>query len=117
MFAYTNNDATHRDCLVCRSRRPVDYAIVAGATMAATARTTRVDCCKQAHIAALATAGPVVAGEAATSANGVVAREAPNATYGSPAVVGSVAMQNRQAPQSGGNRGMCDIHRAMYIGT
>jgi hypothetical protein len=66
------------------------------------ARTTRVDCCKQACIAALATAEPVIAREAATSTNGAVAREAPNAAYGPPAVVGSVAMHHGQAPQLGG---------------
>jgi hypothetical protein len=66
------------------------------------ARTTRVDCCKQACLAALATAGPVIAREAATSANGAVAREAPNAAYGSPAVVGSAAMHHGRAPQLGG---------------
>jgi hypothetical protein len=101
--AYTNEDANCRDCLVCQARCPVCYAIVAGATTAVMARTTRVDHCKQACIAALPTAGPVVAGEAATSANGAVAGEVPNATYGPPAVAGSVAMHHRWAPQLGGN--------------
>ncbi len=102
--AYTNKDATRRDCLACQIRCPVCYAIVAGATAAATARTTRVDCCGQACIAALPTAGPIVAGEAATSANGAIAGEAPTAAYGPPAVVGSAAMHHRWAPQLGGNR-------------
>jgi hypothetical protein len=57
-----------------------------------------VDCCKQACVAALATAGPVIAREVATSANGAVAREAPNATYGPPAVAGSAAMHHERAP-------------------
>ncbi len=65
---------------------------------AATARTTRVDCCKQACIAALATAGPVVAGEGATSANGAVAGEVPNAAYGPPAVAGSAAIHHGRDP-------------------
>jgi hypothetical protein len=55
--AYTNEDATCHNCLVCQTRHPVRYAIVAGATAAMTARTTRVDHCKQARFAALATAG------------------------------------------------------------
>jgi hypothetical protein len=55
--AYTNEDATCRDCLACQTRRPVRYAIVAGAMTAATTRTTRVDHRKQACVAALATAG------------------------------------------------------------
>jgi hypothetical protein len=101
--AYTNDDATCHNCLVCQSRCPVCYAIMAGATAAVTARTTRVDYCKQACIAALAAAGPVVAREAATSANGAAAGEAPNAAYGPPAVAGSAAMHHRRAPQLGGN--------------
>jgi hypothetical protein len=101
--AYTNEDATCHDCSACRTRHPVCYAIVAGTAAAATARTIRVDCCKQACIAALATAEPVIAGEVATSANGVVAGEAPYAAYGPPAVAGSAAMHHRQAPQLGGN--------------
>jgi hypothetical protein len=100
---YTNEDATCRECLACQARRPVRYAIMAGATAAATARTTRVDCCNQAHVAALPTAGPVVAGEVATSANGAVAGRGHNAAYGSPAVAGSAAIHHRQAPQLGGN--------------
>jgi hypothetical protein len=74
--AYTNKDATRHDCLACQARHPVCYAIVAGAKAAMTARTTRVDCCNQACIAALPTAGgPVVAGEAATSTNGAITRD------------------------------------------
>jgi hypothetical protein len=67
------------------------------------ARMARVDCCKQSCAAALPTAGPVVAGKAATSTNGAVAGEVPNAAYGPPAVAGSAAMHHRQAPQLGGN--------------
>ncbi len=92
--AYTNKDAMCRDCLACQTRHPVCYAIVAGATAAATARTTRVDCHQQAHVAASATAGPVVIGEAATSANGAVTGEAPNAIYGPPVVASSAAMHH-----------------------
>jgi hypothetical protein len=103
MCAYTNKDAMRRDCLACQTRRPVHYAIVAGAMAAMTARTTRVDCCKQSHIAALATAGPNAAGEAATFAYGAVAGEASNAAYGPPAVAGSVAMHHGRDPQSGGD--------------
>ncbi len=78
---YTNKDAMCRDCLACQTRHPVRYAIVAGATAAETVRTTRVDCCKQACIAALATAAPAIAGEVATSANAAIAGEVPTATY------------------------------------
>jgi hypothetical protein len=80
--AYINKDAMCCNCLACQARLPVGYAIVAGATVAAMVRTMRVNCCKQARVATLPTAGPVVAGEAATSANGAVAGEAPNAAYG-----------------------------------
>jgi hypothetical protein len=102
-YAYTNKDATRYGCLACQARCPVCYAIVAGAIAAATARTTRVNCRKQAHVAALPTAGPVVAGEVATSTNWAVTGEAPNATYGPPAVAGSAAMHHGRAPQLGGN--------------
>ena len=102
--AYTNKDAMRCNCLACQVRHPVHFAIVAGATVAATARTTRVDCCKQARVAALPTAGPVVAGEVATSANGAVAGEAPNAAYGPPAVGGNTAVHHGRAPQLGGDR-------------
>ncbi len=76
---------------------------MAGATGAATARTMRVDLHKQARVAALATAGPVIAGEAATSTNGTNAGEAPTATYRPPAVVGSAVMHHGWAPQLGGH--------------
>jgi hypothetical protein len=100
--AYTNKDATHCNCIACQTRHPVCYAIVAGTTLAVTARTLRVDCCKQACIATLATAAPAVADEASTSANGAVTGEAPTATNGSPAVVEIVAMHPVQAPRLGG---------------
>jgi hypothetical protein len=113
---YTNKDATCRVCLACRTKHPVCYAIVAGATVAGTARTTRG---KQACIAALATAGPVIARETSTSfANGAVAREAHNATYGPPAVAGSAAMHHEQAPQVGGYHASsvaCLVHTMVEI--
>jgi hypothetical protein len=101
--AYTNKDATHRDCLACQARHPVHYAIVAGARVATMARTTSVDCCNQDCVAALPTAGPVVAGEVATSTNGAVTGEGHNAAYGPPAVAGSAAIHHGWAPQLGGN--------------
>jgi hypothetical protein len=101
--AYTNKDATLCNCLACQARRPVHYAIAAGATAAAKARRTRVDCHEQARVAALSTAGPVVTGEAATSANGAITGEGPNATYGPPSVAGSVAIHQWWAPQLGGD--------------
>jgi hypothetical protein len=101
--ASTNKDTMRRNCLACQARRPVRYAIVAGATADTTARTTRVDHCNQAHISALPAAGPVLAVEAAISANGAAAGEGPNAAYGSPAVVGSAAIHHGRAPQLGGN--------------
>jgi hypothetical protein len=116
--AYTNKDATHHDCLVCQTRHPVRYDIVAGASAAATARTTRVDHCEQACISALATAGSIVAGEAATSANGAVAGETPNAAYRPPAVAFSAAMHHGRAPQLGGNRASvvaCLVSTMVYI--
>jgi hypothetical protein len=101
---FTSDDAMCCNCLACQARRLVHYAIVAGTTAAAMARTTKVDLCNQACVAALPTAGPVVAGEADTSANGAVAGEGHNAAYGPPAVAGSVAIHHRRAPQLGGNR-------------
>jgi hypothetical protein len=102
-YAYTNKDAAHHDCLACQARRPVSYAIVAGAMAAAMARMTKVDCHDQACVAALPTAGPVVAREGATSGNGAVDREGHNATYGPPAVAGNAAIHQGRAPQLGGN--------------
>jgi hypothetical protein len=100
--AYTNKDGMHRDCLACQARRPVCYVIAASATAAAMVRTTRVDCCNQACVAALPAAGPVHAREVATSANGAITREGSNAAYGPPAVVGSVAIHHGQASEMGG---------------
>jgi hypothetical protein len=101
--AYTNEDGTRRGCLVCQARHPVRYVIMAGATATATARTTRVDCCNQACVAVLPIAGPVLAREAATSANGAVTGEGSNAAYGPPAVAGSAAIHHGRAPQLGGD--------------
>ncbi len=98
-----HKDATRCDCLACQARCPVRYAIVTGIMVAVMARTTIVDHFNQVRIAALPTAGPVVAGEAATSANGAVAGEGPNAAYGPPAVAGSAAIHHGWAPQWGGN--------------
>ena len=100
--AYINKDATCCNCILCQTRSPVRYAIVAGTTAATTARMTRVDCCKQVRVVTLATAAPAVADEASTSANGAVTGEAPTATNGSPAVVEIVAMHPVQAPRLGG---------------
>jgi hypothetical protein len=101
--AYTNEGTTRRICFACQARRPVCYAIMAGAAAAATARTTRVDRCKQACVAFLATAAPPVAGEAATSAYAAVSGMAPTATYGPPAVAESETMHPGRAPQLGHN--------------
>jgi hypothetical protein len=90
--AYTNVDATHRICLGCQVRHPVRYAIVAGAAAAMRARTTRVGCLEQARNAALATAWPPIVGEAATSTNVAIPREAPIAAYGPSAMAESAAM-------------------------
>jgi hypothetical protein len=84
--AYTNKDATCRNCIICQIRRPFCSAIVAGATAAATARMTRVDRCKQARIAMLAAAAPAVAGEV------------PNAANGPPAVAESAAIPPKWDP-------------------
>jgi hypothetical protein len=101
---YTNKDTACHDCFACLARRLVRYAMVAGAMAAATVRTTRVDRCKQAQVAALPTAGPVVAREVATSANGAVAGEVPNAAFEPPAVGGGAAIHHGRAPQLGGDR-------------
>ncbi len=101
--AYNIDDATCRDCLACQTRRPVHYAIMAGAMAAGMARTLRVHNCEQACVATLTTAVPAVAGEAAIFANGAVAVEAPTAAYGPPAVVESAAMHLGRAPQLGRN--------------
>jgi hypothetical protein len=103
MCAYTNEDGMCHDCLACQARHLVRYVIMAGAMAAAMARTTKVDCCDQAFVAALPTAGPVLAGEAATSTNGAVTGERSNAAYGPPAVAGSAAIHHGRAPQLGGN--------------
>jgi hypothetical protein len=101
---YTNEDAIRRDCLACQIRHLVHYAIMAGATPATTARTTRVDHHTQAHFDALATAAPTVAGKVATSANAAVAGEAPTATYGQGTEAEIAAMHLGRAPHLGGNR-------------
>jgi hypothetical protein len=97
-------------CLACQARRPVHYAIMAGAAVAATARMTRVDHCEQARVAALATAVPPVTREAATAANAAVARVTPTATYGPPAVAGSAAMHPGRATQLGHDRASIVAH-------
>jgi hypothetical protein len=99
---YTNKDAVCRNCLACQTRRPIRYAIMAGATAAAMARTTRVD--HHACIAVLPTAGPVVAEEGATSGNEAVDGEEHNVTYGPPDVAGNAAIHHGQTPQLGGDR-------------
>jgi hypothetical protein len=110
--AYTNKDATRRNCILFQTRRQVCYAIVAGATAAVTARTTRVDCHEQACVATLATAAPAIAWKAPTAASGAVAGEAPTAASeaiaeealtaanGPPAVAKSVPIPSVQAPGS-----------------
>ena len=51
---YTNESGEPGPCIMCRTERPIRYAIVAGAPAAATARTTTVNRCKQARVAASA---------------------------------------------------------------
>ena len=51
--AFTNEDCTRRSCQSCRTERPERYFVVPGAGVAATARTTTVDRCQQARLAAL----------------------------------------------------------------
>jgi hypothetical protein len=89
--AYTNEDATCCNYILCQTRCPVRYASMAGATAAAMARTTRVDCCKQVRVATLAKAAPAVAGEVPSAANWP------------PAVVESAAIPLMQTPQLGRN--------------
>ena len=52
---FTNEDVQRRGCQLCMTERPVRYAIVAGAAGTATARTTTVNRCEQAPLAALTT--------------------------------------------------------------
>jgi hypothetical protein len=101
--AYTNKNAVRHNCLACLARRLVCYAIVAGAMAATTARTTRVDCRDQASVAALPTAGPVVAREGATSGNWAINGEEYNVTYRPPDVGGNAAIHHGRAPQLGGD--------------
>jgi hypothetical protein len=103
LCTYTNKDATHCNCMLCQTRCLVRYAIVAGA-MAATARTKRVDHCKQACIASLAAAAPAIAGEAPTATSGAITGEAPTAANGPPAVAKSVDTPPVRAPQFGYDR-------------
>ncbi len=49
---YTNKGSELGPCIVCRTERPIRYAIVAGAPVAATARTTTVNRREQARVAA-----------------------------------------------------------------
>ena len=60
---FTNEDVQRRDCLMCMTERPLRYAIVPGATGAASARTTTVNRREQAR---LAVELPVVAARDAT---------------------------------------------------
>jgi hypothetical protein len=66
---YTNEGGEPGPCIMCRTERPIHYAIVAGAPVAATARTTTVNRREQARVAASATTAPAAdAGEAAAIA-------------------------------------------------
>jgi hypothetical protein len=51
---YTNEGNEPGPCIMCRTERPIRYAIVAGAPTAATARTTTVNRREQARVAASA---------------------------------------------------------------
>ena len=82
---YTNEDVQCRDCKMCTAVRPPCYAIVAGTAGAATARTTTVNCRKQARIAALAVDVPAAVAETAravTEETPAVAEEQPAAPDG-----------------------------------
>ena len=70
---FTNKDVQRLDCQMCKMARPLRYAIVAGAAGAATARTTTVNCRKQARIAALAADVPATVAEPAPA----IAEESP----------------------------------------
>ena len=48
---FTNEDCARRDCLMCMTERPEQYAIVLGASASASARTTTVDRREQARLA------------------------------------------------------------------
>ena len=50
---YTNEGSEPGSCIMCNTERPICYAIVADTPAAGTARTMTVNCCKQAHVAAL----------------------------------------------------------------
>jgi hypothetical protein len=55
---FTNEDVQRRDCQMCMTERPLRYAILPGAAGAASARTTTVNRCEQARIAASAAVAP-----------------------------------------------------------
>ena len=79
---FTNEDVQRRGCQLCMTERPVRYAIVAGTASAAMARTTIVNRCKQARLAALA--APDVPAAVAEQAP-AVAEEAPAVAEEQPA--------------------------------
>ena len=77
---YTNEGGEPGPCIMCRTERPIRYAIVAGAPAAATARTTTVNHREQARVAASAAS----AAEAAVTA---VDATAPAADAGGAAAI------------------------------
>jgi hypothetical protein len=78
---FTNKDIQRLDCQMCKTAHPLHYAIVAGASGAATARTMTVNRREQAHITALAADVPAAVAEPAPA----VAEEAPAVAEEQPA--------------------------------
>ncbi len=96
---YTNKGSEPGPCIMYRTGRPICYAIVAGAPVAVTARTTLVNCCKQACVVALAASTLAAAAAAAVM---VVDATAPAADAGEAAAIAwplmPVAVPNRGSP-------------------
>ncbi len=76
---YTNKGSELGPCIMCRTERPICYAVVAGAPAVATARTTTVNCCEQACVSALSTSALTAAAASAVTA---MVATAPAATAG-----------------------------------
>ena len=96
---YTNEGSEPGPCIMCRTERPIRYAIVAGAPAAATARTTTVNRREQARVAASGAASTAAAAAAAAAAVTAVDATAPAADSGEAAAIARplmpVAVLNR----------------------
>ncbi len=65
MCTFTNKNCTCRDCQMCMSECPEQYAIIVGTSESASARTTTVDRYEQASLAATSSDAPASGGASA----------------------------------------------------